>query len=511
MIDRLRPGETVSLQRFNQLVDAVNAKSMSSPSIAIQDGAGGTGLVPSRTLQPVWGRLTEEGPESVPDHYYQWEQVFPDNNGEWQSVHDALSGGYRSRLVPREAYPYDNVLLNPAVEVNGNTGKVGDVVRLIPTRVIVDEDQNVHRAWLFVNVESKLRPFVLDEDLIPTGGGELDTTVKAKWLDDLGKEVTLYPAHRSEADPPDSFIALGIGRGPGSYFRGTYGWATYQPRGTFINEEWRGEWQIVTLYATTIAQAVVFFDVIEPGEIGDVKLFWHDKHRDDKRVIDSNYRVKLYNNKAVPLGVTDILEIEFNRGMYVWTPIDGPEPHAMTIYGSSTVSTFETKPNASMDNVLVQVPLDTEYVSIGRDLELDLVNHGLKNIADVPRVGMVEWAVTCERIMTVADTDVNSWCEVVIQVDGEEQIGLTTRMTSSRRNRQVPGVPPPPPSYAVQGAGAVNTCSGHAPIELKPGKLLTLWIRKNLSGTGPNDWQTVFNQCHLTFHTIPNVYVNEEG
>jgi len=511
-----------------------NAKIRAMVGGTVQSTQFGVGFTLEHNVPEIWGVITGKGPEDGPDNHYQWMQVDVDDDGSWRimPIHE-VEDGYGSAMW-KDVPDIGDYLLNPAVEVNGKTAKIGDIVRLTPTRLIVDEYENVHRDWHF-NVDLELRPFVLTEDLIPTGGGELDTTVKAEWLDlsfaegplsldDLS--VTLYPCHKSGWPSGDQFISLGIGRGQSVYFRGTYGWARWNPKATATGRDehnaitWRGEWQIVTLYAELIAQAVVPAyepgggedggggDIL-PGATGQMLLMWLSAGT----MVDSGYHVNVYNDKPVPLAVGDIYKIEFNRAMYVWTPIDGPTPHGISVYASEVVSTFSTKPTASLDNVLVQVPLDVEIseARFGQDLELDAVAHEIKNVGTVDRVGVVSWHVTANRVITAADDagDVASYCEVVLKNDGVEVIGCTGRITSSRRKDE------------GEGHLAVNTDGNSIVVRLKPGKALTLWIRKNLQAYEidpitlavtlfPNDWTTVFQMCSMTFKTQEEVYIHEE-
>jgi len=271
---------------------------------------------PSRTLQPVWAVLTQVGPDVDGVHYYEWKEVYPDDNGKWTAHDDNPEDkeGYHS-------FRDGDTLLEPAVEINGHDVELNTIVRLLPTQLVERPDGTMHRAWLFSTAKGQLRPFRLKQDLIPTGGGELDTTVYAEWLDEPGKHVWLFPEHRTGWPSGDQFISLGIGRGPGMAFRGTYGWAKWVAHGTELGEDydgeifWRGEWQIVTLYADLIAQAVIYGDAIEPGEPGIAKLLWFNK---------SGYEIKLFNDLQVRLEVGMIVKAYFSRPHYIWVPFDVP-------------------------------------------------------------------------------------------------------------------------------------------------------------------------------------------
>ncbi|MBU0982875.1 MAG: hypothetical protein KKA42_03330, partial [candidate division Zixibacteria bacterium] len=300
----------------NQLQSAVGS--------AIQRGPAGTSFTPTIRLEPVWGRITAAAPYDTPAHHYQWEQVYKDADDKWKPVaelHAPAIGGYHSAL--------DGVfLLNPAVEVNSHRVEIGSIVRLIPSAVQVDGgyQMQTHRYWHFSYHE--LRPFKLTADLIPTGGGEFDTSVWGEWLDSPGETVELWPTHRSGYPSGDEFLSLGIGRGPGAYFRGTYGWARYQPKATAYvgpdgTQKWIGGWQIVTLYADLIQTAVVYTADIDPGDTGLAQLWWINKHQSDPTLINSTYQIKVFNDTDATLIVGDKMKVYFSRPHYVWIPLAG--------------------------------------------------------------------------------------------------------------------------------------------------------------------------------------------
>jgi hypothetical protein len=511
-IRKLRPNETVDREAFNRLVDQVNQTPGSSVSVATQQGVGGTSFVPDRTVEAVWGRLTDTEPDTDREWVFQWEQVILDRDGEWIAIRNENNpGGLGSRVN-------DAGLQNPALEINRGTAKLGDIVRLIPTRPVANILGDFSRGWLFANpTTSGLRPFVLTQDLIPTGGGELDTQIQAEWLDELGTRVILFPAHRAECAPADAFFSLGIGRGPSTYFRGTYGWATFNTRACCEDCEdcdCEGEWQVVTLYAETIAQVVIEGGEdaedgpIQPGETGKAALLWFDKHNDVETIINSGYQLDLHNDLFVPMQAGHIYKVSFNRNRYVWTPITAPPAQGLTVHhsGSGVATVTEA--------VLVQVPFDTDVIGDGdvQDvkshygfyLAINTEEDGIQNVGELPLIGRVSWQVTCERVMTAGDGNVNSWLEIVLKNNGQEVTGLESRMTSSRRNAAAE-----PPSLALQGAGAVNSNSGSVVQLLAPGDTFTIWIRKGGltggPGDGPNDWITLPGKCHLTFTTEPNV------
>jgi hypothetical protein len=164
--------------------------------------------------------------------------------------------------------------------------------------------------------------------------------------------------------------------------------------------------------------------------------------------------------------------------------------HGITAYSNREIRTVDYL-------VPVQVPIDIPLESYGDALEVDTDNETLKNVSNNDLVGVVEWAVTAERYLPANET-VESWLEVLLYNGGSPVTGLTTRMTSSRRGT------------ANQGEGAVNSCAGHAIQKLEAGAAFSLWIQKGHppSPEEPNDWNTVANLSHITFHTLPMVGLN---
>ena len=288
---------------------------------------------------PVWGRITDKGLDDSPDHFFQWEQVYPDQRGDWQFFSDG-----DDPIDAAKSQTDGTTLLNPAVEVNSGTIEVGSVVMLVPTEMITDEAGNVHQAWLFSNPKSGLRPFKLTGTQIPAGGVgatvdggaalELDHRASAEWLDDVGTAVTLFPSHKNEFDNDDDHLRLGIGRGSGAYMLATYGWAQFQPNATAYTDpvtgktKYRGEWQIVRLEAETIARVVMPTGTdIEPDERGLGNLWWRDADNEDFRLIDSSYQLEIYNDTNTTIKESEELNVWFDVDGYVWRPfltVDSP-------------------------------------------------------------------------------------------------------------------------------------------------------------------------------------------
>ena len=329
----------------------------------MQSEANSLGSVPSKQLEPVWAKITGTGPDGTPDNYFEWEQVEPDQRGEFQNFDEIeFPGGLKSLVDGTD-------LLFPAVEVNGGSVEVDTIVQLIPTRLITDTAGNVHRAMLFSNPKSGLRPFKLTGTQIPAGGVgasvaggaelELDKRATAEWLDEVGTAVTLFPSHKNEFVNEDAHLRLGIGRGEGAYMLATYGWAQFQPNATAITDpvdgkkKFEGEWQIVRLEAETIARVVLPTGAdIEPDERGLGDLWWRDADNEAFRLVDSTYQLEIYNDTNTTLKAGEELNVWFDVDGYVWRPfltVDSPTfAKVVTAHpgndDGSAVRTFKFRP-----------------------------------------------------------------------------------------------------------------------------------------------------------------------
>lgn len=290
-------------------------------------------------LVPVWGKITDKGLDSSPDYFFQWEEVYPDQRGDWQFFSEGENG-----IDANKSQTDGTTLLNPAVEINEGSIEIGSVVRMIPTELITDEAGNVHHAWLFSNPKSGLRPFKLTGTIIAAGGVgasvdggaelELDHRATAEWLDEVGTAVTLYPSHKNEFDNDDDHLRLGIGRGGGAYMLATYGWAQFQANATAFTDpvtskkKYQGEWQIVRLEAETIARVVLPTGTdIEPDERGLGNLWWRDADNEDFRLVDSTYQLEIYNDTNTTIKESQELNVWFDVDGYVWRPfktVDSP-------------------------------------------------------------------------------------------------------------------------------------------------------------------------------------------
>jgi len=260
---KLLPGQKVTVEAFNREIDRTRKQLSSVVGSTLQSGTTGGGVGVTRDLQPLWGRLVAFGPERSPN-YYQWEEVYPDKDGDILTK-DISSDAYwvaRTGDADTELAPHDSIiakdsedeewLINPAVEVNDRKPPLGVVVRLTPTenfveqgKPLVDErdDYWMHRHWLFI-WDEHLRPIVLTEDLIPaqaeTGNPfPLQTAFTAARFLDTGEAVTIFPAH-PRGWPLFDFISQGFGRAESTYFRGTFGWVRYDPKGTQIDVDENG-------------------------------------------------------------------------------------------------------------------------------------------------------------------------------------------------------------------------------------------------------------------------------
>ena len=290
----------------------------------------------------VWGRIIGVGPDDDSPFLYEWEEVYLDDKGEWQSFAED-----ESDLAPaNDSILSGNALFNPAIEINEGGGIApGTVVRLVPGPFAIAQPQNVsHRAWLFSNPKSGLRPFKLTGTQIPAGGVgasvaggaelELDKRATAEWLDEVGTAVTLFPSHKNEFVNEDAHLRLGIGRGEGAYMLATYGWAQFQPNATAVTDpvdgkkKFEGEWQIVRLEAETIARVVLPTGAdIEPDERGLGNLWWRDADNEAFRLIDSTYQLEIYNDTNTTLKAGEELNVWFDVDGYVWRPfltVDSP-------------------------------------------------------------------------------------------------------------------------------------------------------------------------------------------
>ena len=458
---------------------------ISGPGINVQTSALGIGLIPDKKIKPVWGEITDKHPAGDPAHHFQWEEVYKDEKDNvWKPLPDS---SYGSAIKPPQK------LLEPAVERNFHDVQIGSIVRLHPAPLHLDQDGDVHRYWHFDY--HQIRPFKLMADLIPTGGGEPDATIAAEWLDSPGTLVYLYPAHASGHPSGDAFLSHGVGQGPGGYFRGTYGWARYQPEGTIIDvnpdgsPKWRGEWQIVELYAETIEELIVKTGMIEPAAVGVADLYLMNKNMAAPSIVMSGYEVALFNDLQAPLEVGTKVKCKFDKAAYVWRPINLQHPSGITIFDSGAGQ------NSTANYVVVAC--DQPGPSYG----LNLTQNGntIKNDGDGELIGVVSWQFCARRDLAALPADCHAICHCAIFNNGAIINHTESQQSSSRRV-----------NVAGQGNRAVNTNSGSVIVKLKSGEALDMRFKHSLSfDAGVNDkFVTKPGINHITFHTIPDTVLN---
>ena len=324
-IPKLGPDETVTPAAFNRLVDKANSRIKSVVSSSIHASqALGTMMTPERSPEGIFAVLTARGPDKHP-HHYEFREVVQDEHGDWVP----RDGGYRSERLDDG----ESVVINPAVELNGITGiEPNTVVRLIPApRMAADNQGRVGREWYFDSA-TQIRAFCLLQDLIPTGGGEPDLSVEGYFLDDPTRPpVTFYPPHPSTFEHHE-VISLGIGRVAGYYTTGTKGWAQWVDRAIAEVVEdrivWHGEWQIVTLYASLIAEVRIYEDPLLPGKTGPAQLWWMDVDDEEQvsgdanfALINSTYELRVTNTLEATLPVGTKVAVQFDRHDYRWYPM----------------------------------------------------------------------------------------------------------------------------------------------------------------------------------------------
>lgn len=464
-----------------------------STEALVQDGRTGAGLVQQRVLQPLWGRLTKEGPESSPN-FYEWEPVYRETvHDKWQSLSDIRQGVTGSYLVASKAFPYAALLLEPAVEVNDKAVPIDSVVRLYPQDLMVDLEGNKHRQWMFAWESDGLRPFRLAADLIPgraTGPGDntpiFDETIAAEWLDDPGEFVQLFSAHLSGWPAGDSFISLGYGRGPSGVSRGTYGWAQFQRKGTIIGLDaagdpiWRPEWQIVELYAElTQEMQVTGSNVIEHGKLGQVALFWPTGAAGE--VTDSGYVLVFYNDLFVDVAPDDFIQCRYDRYTHRWIAFGYPVPTGTSIYqsaGQTSTSSF----------AVLQTGTDVTDAEFGLHIKRD--GNTIKNESEREIRGVASWQVCAQRRLNPLPVDADAILLFALYNDGVQVTGTEGRLSSSRR------------LALNEGNRSVNTGGGSVHVTIDAGEAIDLRIRHSLNADSNDVFVTVPDASHLTFHEI---------
>lgn len=503
-----------------------------------------------RDLPPVWGRLTSYHPDDEIEDQFEWEEVFRDDAGKWQTKSEYLPQSFQS---VRDADPGSGsvAIYNPAVEINSHNVPLGIVVRLYPGRMVTDNYGNTHRPWYFSF--HKLRPFRLLQKLLPVslpgqvsnegkhpgepdyieedrryihyneieppvmaGPSWWDTTIKGEWLDEVGQEVWLFPRHKNvhrlanQFFTSDQIFSLGIGYAPSDYTDGTRGWAEYAPHGTIIRYDednepvWRGEWQIVSLDAELIALALISDGTIQPGEMGIVEIQGIQKGEDGPEVnpFGSAFGdVIVFNDLPVPLTNLSYHKIHYHRSKRIWLPVTPlASEHGESVYANVTE-------NVTDEFVWHVVPFDTKISLYGEGVRLH--DNALRNVGEVALVGTVNWAVTARRLIGPDAEDIDSRLRVALFNNGVLVDGTESEMTSSRRNA------------SGEGANAVNNASGSVIQELLPGQELTVRMQKFNPAKDPpghalpadfdgsdDSWVTVENMCHLTYNSKAGVFLD---
>jgi hypothetical protein len=487
---------------------------------SIQQGATGGGSTPMKDIGQVWGMLKETGPDRTPD-FYEWEEVRPDQDGKWHKLADDNT----LAKPPHDSTLVGDVLLNPAVEVNGITAPLDTVFRMTPTELFSDMSKQLtgpydepwlYRVWYF-SVDQRLRPFRLKEDMIPARimapGGPIvpQTSVQAEWLDmpdedDPDKKAfTLYPPHLTGWPAGDDFLSFGIGRGPSGHFRGTYGWARWEPKATIlgwepggdgVEEVWRGEWQIVTIYAETIEELEVDGTArIEHGKDGPANVWWFNKDTATNQKIDSGYNVKFHNDLFTDVAPGDFIQNHYDRNRAIWVAFGYPIPSGITLYQSSSQATTAAFAVLEFDTVMT----DTDGDDLIFGLHIARDDHEIKNTSDRDIVGIASWQVCAERDLDPAPAvpGPDAYCEVGLYNDGNLVTGTTSRLTSSRRR-----LPTPPELASQMGPKAVNTSSGSVTCRIKPGEVIEIRLHHALHVDANDHFNTVADSSHFTFMEI---------
>jgi len=335
-------GEEITPEKFSPLVDYCHgAKPHSSTLLTIQGQ--GTGLDYLPPPGPVWGVITgkkELPPGSDPPERveYEWVEVIPgERNTEDEKVESEVwqepVWGQRSVWSEESAF-----LDNAAIEANDNRGvRVGTVVRLYPrdpfTKVIGGEYRTVW-TWGFT-YEELLQPFFVTEDHIPARTGETaeeTESISGYLLNDpertelqfFGPESTRRELEEEADETPP--IYDGICRKASDDYPATRGWARWIARAhkdTSGENRWIGHWQIVTLNASTLTDAIVYDDDIEPGDTGTAQVLWCNTDRpvSEFELINSYLEVQLTNNQELKLLEDQRLTIYFDRHDYRWYPM----------------------------------------------------------------------------------------------------------------------------------------------------------------------------------------------
>lgn len=179
-----------------------------------------------------------------------------------------------------------------------------------------------------------------------------------------------------------------------------------------------------------------------------------------------------------------------------WMDMNVAGRHWDTLHGM-TIRAYETV-IADTNDEYVRVKFDNVVSSFGDGLEL--VNNGIKNVSGIALVGDMGFSVTAQRQFGDGEEtppdDVDSILQVIPNNNLNDITGIPGRLSSSRRR---------PPELA---RCAVNSVSGRPIQSLAAGEILTVFVMKKFGVYDNDNWETVENQCHLTFTTYPGVTLN---
>jgi hypothetical protein len=534
----LRPGQQPTPADFNRLAAKVGPPGAASVGSLLQRDAGGSSSVASKTIQPIWARITGNSADEDNPHHHEWKAVYLDLDGRWQFVEDNADFA-----VTYESQLYGETILNPAIEINGHIVPIGTIIQLVPDRVVVDQYDHTYRHWLFSS--ERLRPFRLIDSIVggvaaavsgtyPGDGNEQirawteadpealeapDNSApgagvregmgrvawaKAEWLDDPGTEFILYPMHEHGFEAGDHWFNIGVARGRTDYNMGARGWATYVPEGTQTgwddddNPIWRGQWQLVTIEEEPTILAIQDYGAtIQPNEMGSMRCVRTMKTgpggvAESKLDGDeADFSASVFNNLPVPLTTGSYHRLAFNKQNFIWEP--------MTPLASSHGRSVYADANTEIPDVnWVVIPFNQTIESFGE--VVDRVGNTIANTGSVDIIGIVSWTVTGHRRITdvvggaAGPVDIDSRLQAALFNNGVMVTGSQSEMTSSRRNA------------VGEGANAVNSLSGSIIQTLAAGDALEIKVRCLNQADADDYWRTLADMCHLTFNSLVSVY-----
>lgn len=164
MITRLAPGEEITRDRVNQLIDGLNAVRPAPSSLPMEQTTAGTRISVPRRPREFYAILKEtfERPRDyltgdVKGGEYEWARVLLSPDGKMAELEAETLGSYYDLST--------GFLYNPAYELNGN-GKVpiGTIVRMRPDTPIQDDERGFLRRYVFGEVRGVNRIWVKAQD-----------------------------------------------------------------------------------------------------------------------------------------------------------------------------------------------------------------------------------------------------------------------------------------------------------------------------------------------------------